>query len=92
LNDVRQSADATILLVNAFNNAGSCGVNWFNTISSGQTIGTVAKGCALGYFSFGHEMGHGFGLAHDRRVADTSSNNYAYGYVMAVSITPIQPF
>jgi hypothetical protein len=33
----------TILLVNSFANAGTCGVNWFNTMQTGQTIGTVAK-------------------------------------------------
>ena len=47
----------------------------------GNTIGTVRKGCALGYYSFGHEVAHGFGLAHDRRVAYSSSTGYAYGFV-----------
>ena len=50
LNEVRKSADAAILLVNGFSSAGACGVNWFDTISSGQTVGTVRKGCALGYY------------------------------------------
>ena len=81
LNKVRRSADAAILLVNTFSNSGVCGVNYFNTIFSGNTVGTVRKGCALGYYSFGHEVAHGFGLAHDRRVAHSSSTNYAFGYV-----------
>ena len=42
---------------------------------------SVRKACALGYYSFGHEVAHGFGLAHDRRKAKTSSTEYAYGYV-----------
>jgi len=79
---VRKSADAAILLVNSFSSPGACGVNWFNTISAGQTIGTVAKGCALGYYSFGHEVAHGFGLAHDRRVASSSSTNYGFGNII----------
>ena len=81
---MRRSADTTILLVNTFSSSGSCGVNWFNTISAGQTIGTVSKSCALGYYSFGHEIAHGFGLAHDRRVATTSSTDYAFGNVILV--------
>ena len=51
-----RSADAAILLVNSFSNTGVCGVNYFNTIRSGNTLGTVRKGCALGYYSFGHEV------------------------------------
>ena len=81
LHQVRRSADASILLVNSFSNSGVCGVNYFNTLGSGNTIGTVRKGCALGYYSFGHEVAHGFGLAHDRRVASQSSTNYAFGFV-----------
>lgn len=53
---ILRSADAAILLVNSFSNRGVCGVNYFNTIISGNTIGTVRKGCALGYYSFGHEV------------------------------------
>ena len=53
---IPRSADAAILLVNSFSNRGVCGVNYFNTIISGNTIGTVRKGCALGYYSFGHEV------------------------------------
>ena len=41
----------------------------------------MRKACALGYYSFGHEVGHGFGLAHDRRVSSQSSTDYAFGYV-----------
>ena len=85
LNHVRRSADAAILLVNKYNTSKSCGVNWFNSFRNGQTIGTVRKACALGYFSFGHEIAHGFGLAHDRRVASQSSAPYAYGNIIVVN-------
>jgi hypothetical protein len=40
--------------------------------------------CALGYYSFGHEMAHGFGLAHDRQATSSSSTNYAFGYIIQV--------
>ena len=86
LNSLRRSADAAILLVQEYSQANrNCGVNWFNAWSRGQTIGTVRKSCALGYFSFGHELAHGFGLAHDRRGQAASShgtNDFAYGHVI----------
>jgi len=82
LDKVRMSADAAILLVKDFSWGSVCGLNYFNTISSGKTLGTVRKGCALGYLSFGHEMAHGFGLHHDRRVASHSSAPYAFGYIV----------
>ena len=85
LNLVRRSADAAVLLVRNYSRKKNCGVNWFNSFSNGQTIGTVRKACALGYFSFGHEIAHGFGLAHDRRVASHSSVPFAYGNIIAVS-------
>jgi hypothetical protein len=81
-NNLRKSADTVVLLVKQFSDDGICGVNYFNRISDGYTVGTVMKSCALGYYSFGHEIGHGLGLTHDRRVSDSSSTNYAYGYII----------
>jgi hypothetical protein len=95
---VRRSADAAILLVQDYNRGRSCGVAYFDSIRSGRTFGTVRKGCALGYFrlpltaplalnlcrSFGHELAHGFGLAHDRRVSRRSSRSYAFGSIIKV--------
>ena len=80
-NGLRKSADTTVLLTSHI--ADACGVNWFNKIGSGETIGVVKKDCALGYYSFGHEIGHGLGLHHDRRVAKhgSSSTPYAFGKV-----------
>ena len=86
LDRVRRSADAAILLVQDYSQGNrNCGVNWFNAWRRGQTIGTVRKSCAQGYFSFGHELAHGFGLAHDRRgKADTSvrPHDFAYGHII----------
>jgi hypothetical protein len=42
------------------------------------------QSCALGYYSFGHEMAHGFGLAHDRKATSSSSTDYAFGYIIQV--------
>jgi hypothetical protein len=82
-NKLRKSADTTILLVKKFSDGGTCGRNYFNRISDGYTVGVVAKSCALGYYSFGHEIGHGLGLHHDRRTQKgSSSTKYAYGYTI----------
>jgi len=82
-NKLRKSADTTILLVKKFSDGGTCGRNYFNRISDGWTVGVVAKSCALGYYSFGHEIGHGLGLHHDRRTQKGSSSTaYAYGYTI----------
>jgi hypothetical protein len=44
----------------------------------------LIQSCALGYYSFGHEMAHGFGLAHDRKATSSSSTDYAFGYIIQV--------
>ena len=56
LSTTGRSADAAVLLVSSYSAPGVCGVNYFNTVTSGNTIGTVRKGCALGYYSFAHEV------------------------------------
>jgi hypothetical protein len=82
-NNLRRSADTTVLLVDKFSGVGgTCGKNYFDRISDGRTIGVVSKSCALGDYGFGHQIGHGFGLSTDRRVASSSSTNYAYGYII----------
>ena len=54
--DLRNTADAAALLALNFN---SCGVAYLATYASGSTVSVTAKSCALGYFSFGHEIGKG---------------------------------
>jgi Metallo-peptidase family M12 len=38
--------------------------------------------CATGYYSFGHELGHNFGMYHDRGAENscTSTSDFNYGY------------
>ena len=73
--ELRNTADAAALLSVDFN---SCGVAYLNTWDSGWTISVCQKSCALGYFSFGHELGHNMGLMHNK---ESSTNSYyAYGH------------
>jgi hypothetical protein len=80
-NNIRQSSDIAILLTSGGKN--SCGVAYFDTISYGITMGVVAKDCATGYYSFGHEIAHMYGCDHNREVAPVNSAyENAHGFLM----------
>jgi len=68
------SADAAALLIKNFD---SCGIGRLNGFMYGYTVTVTRKSCALGYYSFGHELGHNFGAMHDARQA--SNPHYSYG-------------
>ena len=74
---LRNTADAAALLAEDFN---SCGVAYLATYNSGNTISIATKSCALGYFSFGHELGHNFGAHHNVEVASNSYFSYGHGH------------
>ena len=42
-----------------------CGIAWVRTHTSGRTFSVTRKACALGGFTFGHEIGHNFGCYHN---------------------------
>jgi hypothetical protein len=78
--NLRGSADSAALLVRTFN---SCGIGYLNTIGSGTTVSAAAKNCALGYFSFGHELGHNIGLHHNIQVATNGAFSDGHGHLIA---------
>jgi len=51
-----------------------CGAAYGNTLWTGRTVSWTTKDCGLGHFTFGHEIGHSFGLQHDP--ASTSRGPY----------------
>ncbi|QDU68692.1 reprolysin-like metallopeptidase [Engelhardtia mirabilis] len=73
--------DAVALIVSG---GGACGVAYLMTnVSPGfqsSAFSVTARGCATGYYSYGHELGHNFGCAHDRDNAGSSSHSFGYGY------------
>ena len=78
-------ADEVVLIVNS---GGYCGLAYMMTyVSHGfntWAFAVVARGCATGYYSFGHELGHNMGARHDWYVDDgTVPYGYAHGYVNA---------
>ena len=66
---LRKTADSAHLLVV---NTESCGAAFQSSIKSRLTVSLARKSCALGYFTFGHELAHNFGCGHD---PGTYSNN-----------------
>ncbi len=79
-NALRRSADIALLMTT---DGDSCGLAWLNVISQGRTIGVVALGCATGYFSTGHEIGHMFGCYHNKEASGQNPfYKFAHGFLM----------
>ena len=68
-------------------NLGSnCGIGYLmtgvSTSFASHGFSVVARDCATGYYSFGHEMGHNMGAHHDRYLKDGDGvYPYSHGYV-----------
>ena len=77
-------ADTVVLMVE--NGNGFCGVAYLmnspTTNFASRAFSVVARTCATGYYTFGHELGHNMGLNHDWYV-NSRSTPYAHshGYV-----------
>ena len=88
LAEIRKSADVAVLLVNSFDVSYACGRAKLFAIDAGtpdfgKTISVVAKSCALGYYSFGHEIGHNIGLYHDEGTSRNPKYTYGHGGFIA---------
>jgi peptidyl-Asp metalloendopeptidase len=71
-NSLRKSADIALLMTEP---ADYCGIAYLDAIAGGSTIGVVARDCATGYYSTGHEIGHLYGCYHNK---ETSGQNPYY--------------
>lgn len=72
---------------------GYCGLGWMMTSASpafaSNGFSTVARSCATGYYSFGHELGHNMGARHDVYVDSASTPySYAHGYTYSAAASP----
>jgi len=61
-----------------------CGIAYLMTnVSAGfesNAFSVVSRSCATGYYSFGHELGHNMGCAHDSANAGSAAYGYSYGW------------
>jgi len=46
----------------------------------------VQKKCGVGYFSFGHEIGHNYGCAHNPEQSHNSRYPYGHGHLIEQGI------
>jgi len=84
LHGVRDGAGADLVVLLA-NDPQYCGLAYrMNSLSAGfaaWAFSVVHHGCATGYYSFGHEIGHNQGAHHDLANATGAAlYPYAYGY------------
>jgi hypothetical protein len=68
------------------NMGNDCGIGYLMTAVlpsfASHGFSVVARDCATGYYSFGHEMGHNMGAHHDRYLKDgDGAYPYSHGYV-----------
>ncbi len=70
------AADVMMLLIN---NSSSCGLASGIGSSAATAFAVTHYGCATGYYSFGHEVGHLQSARHDP-AADPTNSPYAYGH------------
>jgi hypothetical protein len=75
-------ADAVSMLL--LNGGGFCGRAFIMRTPSANfassAFSVVPNNCAVGNLSFPHELGHNFGLEHDRYVSPNGSPAYPYGF------------
>lgn len=89
------AADHVVLITE--NGGGFCGLGYMMETVSNAFESTayvvVARNCATGYYSFGHELGHNMGADHDAANAN-STGPYAYnrGYVNTTPTSPATPW
>jgi hypothetical protein len=70
------ASDIGVLLIN---NSSSCGLASAIGASATTAFAVAHYGCATGYYSFGHEIGHLQAARHDP-ANDPSTTPYAYGH------------
>ena len=61
-----------------------CGIAWLlspvTSAFAGNAFSVVARTCATGYYSFGHELGHNMGARHDWFVDPTNNSAFTYNH------------
>ncbi len=80
LRTLRDSHNADLMIILTGNAGYSfCGVASGIGVSEDQAYALASETCAVGYYSFGHEIGHLFGARHIIS-QDSSSTPFSYGH------------
>jgi peptidyl-Asp metalloendopeptidase len=74
-----RTSNAADVVMFVIDNASSCGLASAIGASATTAFAAVHYGCATGYYSFGHEIGHLQSARHDP-ANDPSTTPYAYGH------------
>ena len=78
---LKKSADAAALLIQ--HSSSYCCVAYWPAYNNGDyTMSVTVKSCALGYYTFGHELGHNLGAQHDPRVATNTIFPEGHGHLI----------
>lgn len=79
-----RDADGADLVSMIVDSAQYAGMAWLMTNVSpafqDHAFSVVSRLTATGYYSFGHELAHNMGCAHDRANASTGAYSYSFGY------------
>ncbi|WP_061953557.1 M12 family metallo-peptidase [Cupriavidus pauculus] len=78
LHAVRASTRANIVTV-LLNSSGECGLAAVNATAS-TAFTAVGRTCAIGNYTFAHEIGHLLGATHDEQTSTNKNYPYGYGY------------
>eukprot|EP00088_Acartia_fossae_P016028 TRINITY_DN1892_c0_g2_i4.p1 TRINITY_DN1892_c0_g2~~TRINITY_DN1892_c0_g2_i4.p1 ORF type:complete len:527 (-),score=57.13 TRINITY_DN1892_c0_g2_i4:73-1653(-) len=90
---LRGTADAAALLVGNFRlQTNLCGIAYTNSISSGRTVSVTKKSCALESTTFGHELGHNFGLQHNIEQDKNDDYSDGHGYLFGPGYRTIMAY
>lgn len=88
LDILRHSADTAFLLTGHLDD-GVCGRAFFDASDgSDPTLGIGIRDCALGYFSFAHEMAHILGARHNRENAP-DTHPYGHGFLVGPKVSTV---
>ena len=77
--ELRGTADAASLLVTY---STACGFGTTDTTRNGHTITLGMKHCMLSYYVLGHELGHNFGLLHNKEQGTNPYYADGHGYLL----------